>query len=289
VINSDNQFEKLFKSQIDITKSMFDHLKTYADKLLRKEQGSAEKRKKEDNPEFDLQLDLLICIAQFIRVFSRLDELAEYIGDNQGIDMIKEAMVLFPNCIQLQINSSACLANLASVESNRKKMLEDGSIKEVLANMFRFKKSPGVQAEICATLANLASHNLNADYIVKNKGCQMIISAMKTYQNQDDLLVQAFHALAGLAKHGKEFMGTEDFADLSYNILSTHQKSVEIVSAGWHCLGSMANSGVNFGDSKNKFLKMILESMRLFKINHAFQVTACFALAHLFFNNSIVF
>lgn len=103
---------------------------------------------------------------------------------------------------------------------------------------------------------------------------------------KDDLIIQAFHALAGLAKHGKIILKRIKFINLAVKILEFHRESVDIVSAGWHCLGSMANNGVDFLSSKNKLLTLILESMRKFKRNHGFQITACFALAHLFFNTS---
>jgi hypothetical protein len=131
-----NQFEKLFKLEIETTKLMFFHMKMFGDHLT---QILNEKKEYYDdvNPEENNHLDLLVATMQFIRVFSRLDELSEYFGTLGGINVIKKAMILFPNSIHLQINCSACLANLASTESNRKKMLEDGSIGDVLANMAR--------------------------------------------------------------------------------------------------------------------------------------------------------
>jgi hypothetical protein len=60
--------------------------------------------------------------------------------------------------MRIQIDSSATLANMASVEHNRVTMLEDGCIQQVLENMARFMHLPDVQTELFATLANLCCH-----------------------------------------------------------------------------------------------------------------------------------
>lgn len=139
-------------------------------------------------------------------------------------------MQSFPSCMQLQINCSASLANLASVELNRKAMLEDGCIKLVLENMSKFMSSAAFQAEVCATLANLACHETNAKYIVQYGGCNLIIKGMRTHLKKVDLQVQAFHALASLGKPGREVLERESFADVLMNSLQTHSKELELVT-----------------------------------------------------------
>jgi hypothetical protein len=120
-------------------------------------------------------------VMKMLRIFSRIDSIASKIGFKLGLKLILQAMARFSYCLQLQINCSACLANLASVEGNRIAMLEDGCIKLVLENLVRFRNSPAVLAEICATLANLAFHDINARYIVENNGCSLIFNAMKLH------------------------------------------------------------------------------------------------------------
>jgi hypothetical protein len=61
------------------------------------------------------QEDKLIAILQMIRILSRLDETAVYIGDADGLVFILAVMRELPSSIQLQINCSACLANLAVI------------------------------------------------------------------------------------------------------------------------------------------------------------------------------
>jgi hypothetical protein len=87
-----------------------------------------------------------------------MDTLAKKIGQNEGTKLILQIMKAFPACIRIQVDSSACLANMASVETNRASMLEDGCIQQVLENMSRFMSQPDVQTELFATLANLSSH-----------------------------------------------------------------------------------------------------------------------------------
>jgi hypothetical protein len=190
--------------------------------------------------------------------------------------------------MQLQINCSACLANLASIEENRTAMLEDGCIQNVLQNMDRFRDSPQVQAEVCATLANLACHETNARYIVQNGGCALILKAMRLHINMLDFQIQALHALASLGKTGKEEMIRENLIAIVMRSMSIHSHDVDMVSAAWHALGTLANSGVPFVEHKVQIISQIFDSMRKFESNHTFQITACFALAHVFFNHRTI-
>ena len=172
------------------------------------------------------------------------------------------------------------------LEINRTKMLEDGSIQNVLSNMSKYMNYPQVQAEICATLANLASHQANAIYIHENNGCTLILRAMKLHLEQVDLQVQAFHAISGLGKLVSLVLERENFVDLAVQCLTRHKNVAELVSAGWHTLGTLANGGLDLGQNKNSLLPCILESMRQYYSNASFLITSCFAIAHIFFNNS---
>lgn len=229
--------------------------------------------------------DYLIIVMKMIRIFSRLDTVAAMIGQKHGMKLILRAMLDYPYCMQLQINCSACLANLASVEENRNQMLHVGCIQKVLDNMERFYDSPQVQAEVCATLANLACHEANAKYIVEKGGCILIIRAMRTHLNMLDFQIQAFHALASLGKLGKDILSQENFINVAIRCMNIHSEDVDLVSAAWHALGTLANSGFPFVDHKTYLIGLIFDSMRKFKSSHTFQITACFALAHVFFNN----
>ncbi|KAI8916151.1 hypothetical protein EDD86DRAFT_244094 [Gorgonomyces haynaldii] len=171
------------------------------------------------------------------------------------------------------------LDTLAS-KSNRNVMLEDGCIKLVLGNMEKFMNEPAVQAEICATLANLACHEANAMYIVRNGGCTMIIKAMRRHGDQIDFQIQAFHALASLGKHAKEILDRESFVSIVVKCVTQHEDEVDLVSAAWHALGR-----VSIVQHKAHLIGMLFASMRRFNKNHKFQITACFALAHVFFNH----
>lgn len=81
--------------------------------------------------------DHLITVMQLIRIFSRHDDLASRMGESQGLELIINAMQQFPCSMQLQINASASLANLASIAANRDKMLKHGCIRHVLESMNR--------------------------------------------------------------------------------------------------------------------------------------------------------
>jgi hypothetical protein len=109
---------------------------------------------------------------------------------------------------------------------------------------------------------------------------------MRANIDELDLQVQAFHAISGLGKVGKQILEREKFIELSLKSIEKHRQSAELVSAAWHSLGALANSGLNFGTYKNNLLFLIFESMKTFFTKTSFQITACFALAHIFFNNS---
>ena len=230
-------------------------------------------------------LDYLISIMQMFRILSRLDEVAEFIGNNNGVEIINNVMKFKPESIDIQVNGCACFANLASIESNRTKMLHDGSIKNVLRNMTKYMNYPQVQAEICATLANLTTHQANAQYIYENHGCQLVLKAMRMHLDQIDLQVQAFHALSGLGKLVVLILERENFVELALKSLQRHKNIPELVSAGWHTLGSLANSGFNLGQERDLILPMILDTIKQYSDNSSFLITACFGLAHIFFNN----
>lgn len=227
----------------------------------------------------------MIVVMKLIRIFSRIDELASSVGEKSGIKLILRTMQRYPFCVQLQINCSACLANLASTKANLTAMLEEGCIKLVLENMNKFMNIPDVQAEICATIANLAVHDANARYIIDQGGCVLIIKAMRIHINQIDFQIQAFHALASLGKFGKEILDREHFMHAATKCLLAHSGNLDLISAAYHSIGSLANAGISIGSYKFELISGIFDSMKRFKDNCVFQVTACFALAHIFFNH----
>jgi hypothetical protein len=268
--------EKEFEKQLQLSESIYLFASEFCEKVL------------QDHVEIDASdmQDYLVSIMQLIRIFSRTDELAVRMGDLGALELIIQSMRKMPFSTRLQINCSACLANLASVEQNRTKMIEMGCMKLVLDNLSRFIRSPCVLAEICATLANLACHKVSSEYLVNNGGCDLIIKAMRLHSDQIDFQIQAFHAISGIGKPSRTVLEREDFIELAVKTFQKHKESVELVSAGWHALGSLANSsGLSLMNKKDTLLNLLFASMRRFGDNPTFQITACFALSHMFFNN----
>ena len=167
-------------------------------------------------------------------------------------------------------------------------MFNDGSIKSVLENMSRYMNAPQVLAEICATLANLTVHPSSAEYIFENHGCYLILKAMRRHMEQVDLQIQAFHAISGLGKLGGNVLAVENYVQLALDCLRKHKNVPELISAGWHALGSIANSGFIFGSIKQLLLPLLMKSMTQYRNNPNFLITACFGLSHIFFNNSLI-
>jgi hypothetical protein len=289
------KLEKVFRENIEISDLIMTHILSFAWTML--DHGNLEQVAHLEMsivPGQVMQIeDYLLVVMKLIRIFSRLENMASSIGQKHAMRLILRIMQKYPYCMQLQINCSACLANLASVESNRTIMLEEGCIRLVLDNMIKFIGYPAVQAEICATLANLACHDANARYIVQHGGCLSIIKAMRLHVGnvqlltQIDLQIQAFHALASLGKSGKDILDREEFIAIAMRSVELHMKELDVVSAAWHALGSLANAGINIASHKTVLISFIFDTMRLFNTNPTFQITACFALAHVFFNHRI--
>ena len=282
-VNLDLQYEGAFRENMMICEAIIEHLITFGTTIIDFANNDVELSKIGLLNEKDSQ-HLLVYILKLIRIFSRQDPVASIIGTKSGIQFISRAMAKYQLCIQLQINSSACLANLASIEDNRNIMLKDGCLQLVLENLSRFMQYPEIQAEICATLANLGCHDSNAKYITENGGIQLILKAMRNHLTNVDFQIQAFHALAGLGKAGKEIMDRENVMIVSLKCAEMNLQDPELLSAAWHAIGALANSGV-LVTKFQALVKLIFHSMKVNKLNHQFHVTACYAIAHLFFNS----
>lgn len=137
-------------------------------------------------------------------------------------------------------------------------------------------------------------HDANAKYIVDHGGCLLIIQAMRQHMNTVDFKIQALHAIASLGKYGKLIIDRENFFGVVLRCLKNNIEDVDLVSgmsclivAAWHSVGTLANSGVKIVQYKSELIALIFESMRRFQSNCTFLITACFALAHAFFNHRI--
>ncbi|ORX45351.1 ARM repeat-containing protein [Piromyces finnis] len=223
----------------------------------------------------------ILLITKLIRILSRYETSSQIIGKNRGITILLQIMKLFSDCIEIQIECSASMANLASITSNRVKMLEEGCISLILENMNKFIASSDVQAEICATLANLACHDANAKYIVENGGCDYILRAMITHMDKTDLQIQAFHSLSSLCKYGKEEMEKDRFMQVIKTSIIKHQNSVDLMVSACNALGLMALSGMKMTSCKGTILVIILKSLKRYENHQIFQITAFFSLSHL--------
>lgn len=231
-------------------------------------------------------------VMKLLRFFSRMDDLSEMIGREDGVSMITAIMKKFPYMTSIQISSSAVLANMASIESNREPLLEHGSIQLIMDNMKKFTSTPAILSEICATIANISTHDATAKLIVKTGGCHLLLKLMRIYPDATDLQIQAFHSFASLGKNCKDVLDKEEFTKMLLKTFENHGSHAELMSAACSALGSLAFAGVIFNAYKDSIITMVFKCMKEFKSNQGFQITACFALAHLSFlhgefNNNI--
>lgn len=138
----DIKLEKVFVEDANISQLIMTHIIAFSWKLLETDDVSIECLA-HALPGITRE-DLIIIVMKLIRIFSRHDDLAVNIGEKQGMQLIMRLMAAYPFCIQLQINCSACLANLASIESNRIIMLKEGCISQILNNLSKFVDTPSV-------------------------------------------------------------------------------------------------------------------------------------------------
>ncbi|KAL2918809.1 hypothetical protein HK105_201643 [Polyrhizophydium stewartii] len=258
------KYERVFRENLETSSLIITHILSFAWTMLT--EPIPEYTSPAAVREMRAQSDL-VTVVKLIRILARLEQLAARVGQKHGIRVLLKIMQAYPHCMQLQINCSASLANLASIEENRIAMLECGCIKLVLENMSKFISMPAFQAEVCAALANLSCHEANARYIVANGGCNMIIRAMRMHEYTIDLQVQGFHALASLGRHGKEILERENFADLVIRSVTRHKDEVDLVS-------DIDEQAIQ----QYQGPKCILEVMKKYPTHESLQTTALFAL-----------
>ncbi|KAI9142136.1 armadillo-type protein [Paraphysoderma sedebokerense] len=251
---------------------------------------------------------------KLLRIFSRGDPSCRIIGQHNGISLIHHIMNLNPSFTRIQVECCATLANLSINSDNRASMLQVGCLKLVVDNMRRFDNIPEIQTEICAALTNISCYERNATFILQAGGWQLIVRALETYKTHVDLQVQGFHALSSLSKHAKPsslasmthlnlattsraMSGTNtsiastDMNDLLkciFTAMKLHKLEAEVVIATCNTLGSLslsAQSSIRLQEME--IVTMIFEGMKRFRLNDNYQVSACFALAHLFFSNAL--
>lgn len=117
--------------------------------------------------------------------------------------------------------------------------------------------------------------------------------------------MQAFHAIACLGTAGHEISEQRDFTEIIMRCIKQHSDNIELVSGALHAVGALAGTGKRhilrfltsscslstgitaFHQHKDSLVTTILQSMRHFQNRPTFQITACFALAHIFFNFTI--
>ncbi|KAJ3025381.1 UNVERIFIED_CONTAM: hypothetical protein HDU68_007208 [Siphonaria sp. JEL0065] len=138
-----------------------------------------------------------------------------------------------------------------------------------------------VQTEMCAILSNLAQCEVNGKKIVKCGGFELIREAMIRHQNIEDLQVQGLNALAALIKHAKDLFDantTASYVDCISKVLNHWKDSVQVCSAACNCIGMFAFSQLKVSIV---VVTLILAAMNKFREIVKFQITACFALAHI--------
>ena len=237
--------------------------------------------------EHDGEEETLGRIMRLLRIFSRLDELSTTIGVNGGVKFITAAMIRYPESVEIQTNSSATFANMASVETNRTLMIENNCLSLVVENIRKFSHTPKLLIEICATLANLSSYEKTCRILLQSEVITHVLQVMNSHVNQADLQIQCFSALSGIARFARENIPRELFTRAVEVNLEANAGNVDVLTALCNAVGSVSCSVAIMEESKDKIIDMALRAMKRFPDNLVFQITSCFSLAHLSFMHAI--
>ncbi|KAJ3043792.1 hypothetical protein HDV00_004199 [Rhizophlyctis rosea] len=248
----------------------------------------------------DLELGM-----KLLRILSRTDALATFIGKTSGLHHILDIMQSFPTDVPLQINCSATFANLAAIDENRWSMMDLGIVDLIVGHIHTFLQSPTVLVEIFATISNLSNHDQFATKIVALDGCEKIMKAMRRHFEKPELQVQGLYAIASLAKAGRENLVKEDFmallmrlfeygsgANVDVEVLTGWCLAAVTVCCSWsfaestciaalQAVGSLAVAGMSLAPFKLRLIRRVCNSMRKLDDNPSFLITAYFSLAHL--------
>ncbi|KAJ3291574.1 hypothetical protein HDU79_002303 [Rhizoclosmatium sp. JEL0117] len=220
--------------------------------------------------------------AKLLRILSRMEETATSFISHNGIDLIFQMISAHPESVQIQIDSSAVIANLSNVSSARTYIQQKTSyISMILANMRKWAHEETVQTEMCAIISNLAQCDSTAGMIVQRGGCALIRDAMMLHVDVEDLQVQGLHALSALVKSAKRHLNTNLAASYTECIVQAFTRwkdSMSVCSAASNCVGMFSFVQLKL---TRPMESIILDAMKRFHDVEKFQITACFALAHL--------
>ncbi|KAJ3069618.1 hypothetical protein HDU98_007312 [Podochytrium sp. JEL0797] len=211
-----------------------------------------------------------------------MEETACTFVDANGIDSIFHILTLCPDSTQIQIDCSAVIANLSNVPAARVFLQQKTTyISLILLNMRKWVHEETVQTEMCAIISNLAQCEENGKRIVQSGGCERIRDAMMMHVDVEDLQVQGLNALAALVKIVKRQLTASlisSYIDCIHKSFEKWKESTSVCAAACNCIGMFAFVQLKM---TRPVEHLILAAMQRFKECPKFQITACFALAHL--------
>ncbi|KAJ3095425.1 hypothetical protein HK100_005835 [Physocladia obscura] len=204
---------------------------------------------------------------------------------NSSIDKLFIILSLHPSDRLIQIDTSAVLANLSNVAHARKHIQRCSHTSTLLINMTRWSHEETVQTELCAILSNLAQSESENGDLARAGACELLRDAMTRHTESEDLQVQALNALAGLARSAKRVLPETTMRMHVAGVLAvldawTVRASMATCAAACNALGVFSFAGVRVPCVATAE-GSVLRAMQKFRACAKFQVTACFALAHL--------
>ncbi|KAI3634967.1 hypothetical protein MIR68_007348 [Amoeboaphelidium protococcarum] len=238
------------------------------------------------------QSRLKVAELKVLRILSRNDSIARLMCQ-PSCDLSLSLAQLLLSCQdsllmgQEQVNCTAIIANMASITENRRKLVNLRVMDSIISNIKLFRNDQQVLTEICAALSNLALFEDSAKHIVELEACAMLIEIIKDNLSCPELVCQALHVLSNVAKQAKGYI---DIAKLMQclNQVSHHPlSSSDVQIALCNALGSFAFARYDLLGYGLQITDMILQTMADLHDNFQYQMTACFTLAHMSYNESL--
>ena len=216
---------------------------------------------------------------RLVRIFSRCDELAD---DMAGLmKLIADFGQNSPPSLLVEI--IAAMANLCGNEKCRNQMLELKVLQSVLAQMVAHRFDRQVQRETGAALSNFTLFNDTSQTLVENGVTDLLLTVVN--QNLDEANMntasQALTTLANLSKFIKTSKSDLDLVTITYNFFKTHFSNDEFALTCCTALGTLALNSYSFSGLETRVTRLILEGLRSKSSYMNYQLSSCFALAHL--------
>ncbi|XP_052258678.1 uncharacterized protein LOC127863298 isoform X2 [Dreissena polymorpha] len=189
---------------------------------------------------------------------------------HDGISKLIELMKKYELNVDIQVNSSKVIGNLA-VNDNFRRYVEDmGASEAVISSMLGLEKNRQIQMVGCMTLTNISAEEADNKFrILKNGGVHAALHAMKKFKDDESINLNALKLFCNLIESDKGcwWIAEESGIQVISMALKHFSANEDIMAFGCTCLANLPRRGMN------KVALESAESMLLYlKLNQTLNV-----------------